>query len=292
MKIWILLLSLLLGSTAYAAAVPDFYGELQQVKVNNANIAYYRLGVGKELVMITGHGDTMTMWPPAFLKKISEHRTVIIFDYPGIGKSVIQGDYPSSMEQLSNLVQAFIKTQKLTKPDLLGFSMGGSLTLYMATKHSSDYDHVMVIGAKAGGKITVQPLPKYFNMLKDPNISPEVAIKTLLFPASANQAADAYLKAIMQLPQEKRNSAALAAQATAVTAENEGAGIWNQLFNIHNKILIINGMEDVLTPVQNAVMLATVIPGAWLVQVKGAGHGVLFQEPDFTANLAELFLSS
>jgi pimeloyl-ACP methyl ester carboxylesterase len=292
MKIWLSLLSLLLAPVVYADSVPDFYGALNQININNANIAFYRFGTGKALVMVTGHGDSMNMWPPAFLKKISQHRTIIIFDYPGIGKSAIKGNYPNSMEQMSNLVSAFIKNQKLAKPDVLGFSMGGSLVLYMATLHSSDYDHVIVIGAKAGGKKTVAPLPKYFNMLKDPSIPLPVAIKTLLFPASADKEADAYIKDISQMPPEKMDKTALEAQAVAVSAENNGTGIWKQLTNIQNKILVLNGMQDVLTPVQNAVMIAAAIPGAWLVQVRGAGHGVLFQEPDFTANLLELFLSS
>jgi pimeloyl-ACP methyl ester carboxylesterase len=292
MRILLLLLSLLFGETAFALSVPDFYGELKQVDIQDTNIAYYRFGTGNPLVMVIGHGDSMNMWSPSFLKQISQNHTVIIFDYPGIGKSVTHGSYPNSMEQLSELVSTFIKTQNLTKPDILGFSMGGSLVLYMATQHSNDFNHVIVIGAKAGGKKTVEPLPKYFNMLKDPNVSLATAVKTLLFPATAANEADAYIKTIMQMPPEKMDGAALAAQSQAVTAENTGAGIWDQLPNIKNKILVLNGMEDVLTPVQNATMIATAIPGAWLVQIQGAGHGVLFQKPEFTANLTELFLNS
>jgi pimeloyl-ACP methyl ester carboxylesterase len=290
MRIWIFVICMVLFSSTQAAAVPSFYGPAQQVSVNQANISFYRFGSGKPLVMITGHGDNMNMWPPLLLKQLSKHRTIIIFDYPGIGKSTINGDFPSTFEELTNLIQAFIKSQKLNKPDILGFSMGGSLLLYLATQHSDAYDHIIVIGAKAGGKQTIQPSAANFNLLKNTDVSPAVVIKTLLFPASAGKQADAYINGVMQLPQEKMDKKALAAQATAVTADNEGTGIWNDLPNIHNKILVLNGMEDVLTPVQNAVMIAAAIPGAWLVQVQGAGHGILFQEPDFAERLLELFL--
>jgi pimeloyl-ACP methyl ester carboxylesterase len=234
----------------------------------------------------------MNMWPPTLLKKLSAKRTIIIFDYPGIGNSTIQGNFPTSFDDLTNLVQAFIKTQNLNKPDVLGFSMGGSLLLYLATKYSDDYDHIIVIGAKAGGKQTIQPDAANFNLLKNTTLPPAQIIKKLLFPASASQQADAYLRDIMQMPEEKMDKKALEAQAVAVTADNDGDGIWNVLANIHNKTLVINGTEDILTPVQNAVLIAGAIPGAWLVQIRGAGHGVLFQEPDFGERLLQLFLGT
>ena len=291
MKVWILIVSLLFSPLAYAATIPAFYGQPHQAKVNDAVISYYRFGTGKPLVMVTGHGDNMNMWDPILLKELSRQHTIIIFDYPGIGAST-EKKYPNSFEQLSNLIQAFIITQALTKPDILGFSMGGSLVLYMATQNSGSYDHVIVIGAKAGGKKTIQPDPKYFDMLKDPNVPLAVAIKTLLFPVTADKEADAYIKDISLLPPEKMAGAALTAQAEAVTAENNGDGIWNQLANIKNKLLVLNGTEDLLTPVQNAGLIAAAVPGAWLVQVEGAGHGVMFQKPEFSGQLIELFLDN
>lgn len=292
MKNWFFTICLILTNLSFAGSVPDFYGPLKYVTVGDTKIAYYRFGEGKPLVMITGHGDTMTMWHPDFLKKMSENKEVIIFDYPGIGESTTTGNYPETMDQLSNLVQSFVDSQKLDKPDMLGFSMGGSLLLYMTTKYGDKYNHVIVIGAKAGGKKTVVPEAKYFNMLADPKTSPAVAIKVLLFPADATRQADAYLQVLSQMPPQKMNGDALKAQAAAVNGENQGEGIWNQLPAIKNKVLVISGTNDVLAPVQNAVMIAAAIPGSWLVQVRDAGHGVLFQEPVFISKLVELFTNN
>lgn len=291
MKNWLLMFCLLLGNVTHAAAVPEFYGPLKQAKAGNANISFYRFGNGAPLLMITGHGDAMTMWHPTLLKKLSKTREVIMFDYPGIGESSIEGEYPDSMDKLSKLVQSFIENQQLERPDLLGFSMGGSLALYMATQNGSKYHHIVVVGAKAGGSKTVLPEARYFNMLNDSNMSPAMAIKTLLFPANAAPQADAYIKILSQMPTVKMNPDALKAQSEAVNGENRGEGIWSQLPLVKNRVLVINGTDDILTPVQNAPMIAAAIPGSWLAQIKGTGHGVLFQEPDFTGDLIELFLS-
>lgn len=290
MKKWLLLIFICLATVCHAGSLPSFYGSIKKIYAENAVIAYYRFGHGKPLVLMTGHGDTMMMWHPAFLHKLSKNHEVIIFDYPGIGQSTIKGSYPDSMDKMEKLVLVFLDKLKLVKPDVLGFSMGGSLLLYMTANHGMNFDHVIAVGAKAGGKKTAVPEPKYFNMLSDPTIPPDVAAKTLLFPSDAAIQADAYLKLVKNLPQEKMDGAALKAQAKAVTDENNGPGIWSQLANIKNRVLILSGTQDVLSPVQNAVMIATTIPGAWLVQIPDAGHGVLFQDPEYSAYLVELFL--
>jgi pimeloyl-ACP methyl ester carboxylesterase len=41
--------------------------------------------------------------------------------------------------------------------------------------------------------------------------------------------------------------------------------------------LVIVGTED--APLQDALMLARKIPGSWLVQIRDAGHGLMYQYP-------------
>lgn len=270
--------------------VPAFYGQEKKVKVANAEIAYYRFGSGKPLVLVTGHGDTMLDWHPKFLHRLSQKHELIIFDYPGIGHSRIQGAYPDSMRALASLVQGFVQTQHIKKPDILGFSMGGSLVLKLLTMHGDDYHHAISVGGKAGGPLTVPPEKKIFALLSDPNISPEKAVTTLLFPPSARKQALDYVTTLKHIGAEKKTAKALQAQAKAVSDENQGKGITEDLKKVKNPVLIINGTEDVLTPIINALRIASAIPDAWLVRVRGAGHGVLFQKPLESALLIENFL--
>lgn len=290
MKRLIILFFLVYSSTSIALSMPSFYGELKKVNVDGAIIAYYRFGQGTPLIMIPGHGDSMTTWHPALLQKLMQTHELVIFDFPGIGKSSLAGPYPDSIFKLVNLVHQFVKTQKFNKPNLLGFSMGGSVLLMLATVYGQAYGNLIAVGGKAGGPATVAPEKKYFAMLSNPKISPAKAVKTLLFPHDAQTQADHYLQAVMQLPQEAMNKAALQAQAKAVSDENHGPGIWDQLPKIKNNVLILNGTQDVLTPVINAQRISNAIAGSWLIRMKGAGHGVLFQEPDYCVKIINLFL--
>jgi pimeloyl-ACP methyl ester carboxylesterase len=54
--------------------------------------------------------------------------------------------------------------------------------------------------------------------------------------------------------------------------------------------LVITGTEDVDVPVANSLIIAAKIPGSWLVQIKGAGHGLMQQYPDKFSRVLQTFL--
>lgn len=56
--------------------------------------------------------------------------------------------------------------------------------------------------------------------------------------------------------------------------------------------LIITGTEDVAVPAANSLILVQKIPGAWLVQIKGAGHGLMYQYPEEFSFILLTFLST
>jgi pimeloyl-ACP methyl ester carboxylesterase len=76
--------------------------------------------------------------------------------------------------------------------------------------------------------------------------------------------------------------------------QSEAAGSWeacDRLSNISNPTLVVAGTEDITSPPANSVMMAERIPGAWLVQIKDGGHGLIFQYPNEFSEVIETFLS-
>ena len=69
------------------------------------------------------------------------------------------------------------------------------------------------------------------------------------------------------------------------------SGVCSQLSNISKPTLIITGTEDVGVPAANSLILVQKIPGAWLVQIKGGGHGLMFQYPEKFSSILQTFLS-
>jgi pimeloyl-ACP methyl ester carboxylesterase len=64
----------------------------------------------------------------------------------------------------------------------------------------------------------------------------------------------------------------------------------NKLNDIKSPTLVIVGTEDGATPVGNSLNLIRGIPGAWLVQIKNGGHGVMFQYPHEFTRILQTFL--
>jgi TAP-like protein len=64
-----------------------------------------------------------------------------------------------------------------------------------------------------------------------------------------------------------------------------------KLSKISVPALIITGTEDIAVPAANFLIFAQKIPGSWLVQIQGAGHGLMYQYPDKLSKVLQTFLS-
>jgi pimeloyl-ACP methyl ester carboxylesterase len=60
-----------------------------------------------------------------------------------------------------------------------------------------------------------------------------------------------------------------------------------------NPTLVIAGTDDNdYMPHTNALVIASKVPGAWLVQIKDAGHAVMNQYPAEISKILNTFLST
>jgi len=66
----------------------------------------------------------------------------------------------------------------------------------------------------------------------------------------------------------------------------------NTISKIIQPTLIITRTDDVIAPAANSLILVDKIPGAWLVQLKDAGHGLMYQYPEKLGRIVLIFLGS
>jgi pimeloyl-ACP methyl ester carboxylesterase len=70
-------------------------------------------------------------------------------------------------------------------------------------------------------------------------------------------------------------------------------GACDNLAKIAKPTLVIAGTNDNLyVPHANALIIASKVPGAWLVQIKDAGHAIMDQYPDEVGKIVQTFLST
>ena len=66
----------------------------------------------------------------------------------------------------------------------------------------------------------------------------------------------------------------------------------SKLRKISIPTLIITGTDDTNVPTQNSLIIEEKNPGAWLIQIKDAGHQLPGQYPDKINKIIQTFLST
>ena len=77
-----------------------------------------------------------------------------------------------------------------------------------------------------------------------------------------------------------------------IEAAASSAPTCDRLKNITQPTLVIVGTSDAATPAANSIRMAELIPGSWLVQIKGGGHGLMYQYPEQFSSVVKTFLES
>src|SRR6202140_3939551 len=97
----------------------------QVLQTNRHSYAYRRFGNGSgtPLLFLQHFTGTLDNWDPAVTDPLAEGRTVILFETAGIGRST--GTVPETVAGMADHAMRFLDTLRLTKLDVLGFSVGG-----------------------------------------------------------------------------------------------------------------------------------------------------------------------
>jgi pimeloyl-ACP methyl ester carboxylesterase len=273
---------------------------VRKVKVGDIDIAYRQLGKStnsKPIVLINGQSTTMDMWSPSLIRELSSNRTVVIFDNRGVGESTV-GIREFSISQFANDTVGLLDALKIEKADVLGSSMGSFIAQELALKNPNRVNSLILSGSSCGGKAAIPPSPKVLQALNatiantaSSTTREEIdRITSTLFPSDWFKSNPNYHNYI-PFPKEPVSPQIIKRQQEAII-NWFSVGTCNALSNITQHTLIIVGTDDMWTPAANSLMIAQKIPGAWLVQIRDAGHGLIYQFPDKFSKVVLTFLNT
>jgi pimeloyl-ACP methyl ester carboxylesterase len=267
----------------------------QRVRVGDIDIAYKQLGnnSGKPIVLINGLATTMDIWSPTLLKELSSNHTVIIFDNRGVGQSTV-GTKEFSINQFANDTIGLLDALKIKRADILGFSVGSYIAQEIALKNPNRVNNLILHASSCGGKNAVPPRPEVLQAviaITNTSLTAQQKIDRItstLFPSEWFKANPNYQSYI---PTSKEPvSFEIIQKQQQATVSWFSTGTCNTLSKITQPTLTIVGTDDMWTPAANSLMIAEKIPGASLVQIKGAGHGLMYQFPDKFSKVVSTFL--
>lgn len=97
------------------------------------NIVEYGIKKKETIVFLHGWGQNIEMMEP-LAKPFQNDYHVIIFDLPGFGKSE-EPPHAWTLQEYVEMIHAYLEEKKIEKPNLVGHSFGGKISLLYASMY-------------------------------------------------------------------------------------------------------------------------------------------------------------
>ncbi|MDQ5870091.1 MAG: alpha/beta hydrolase [Thermoproteota archaeon] len=262
----------------------------KKITVDDIDVGYRMFGNGDPLFLIMGFRGTMDIWDQRFIQNLASVYTVVIFDNRGMGQTTA-GDTNtnSSISQFANDTAGLIDGLGFKKASVLGWSMGGFIAQELALNHPDKVDRVILYVTSCGGKEAVFPGP---DVLKNTDTTGTLKeqhdrIAYMMFSKEWIKQVPNYSD-YLPISNESIPASSVEKQWNAILNWD---GTCSRVHSITQPTLVIGGTSDGLTLPANFLLLTERIPDSWSIQIRGGGHGLMYQFPDALSQSIMLFLS-
>jgi pimeloyl-ACP methyl ester carboxylesterase len=270
----------------------------QFVEANGIRFAYRRFGKSGSVPLVFNQHFTGTMdyWDPAVIDGLAAEREVILFDNAGVSSS--SGKVPTTFQGMGGDAIAFIKALRLTKVDVLGFSIGGFVAQEITLQAPELVRKLVLVGTgPRGGEGMGTLTPEAQRIFGTTYDSPDHLWLSVHFtPSAAGQAAGREFLKRFRLRSKDRDPEV---NETVAPAQIEAIGKWgapqksfDYLKAIKQPTLVVNGSNDVIVYTVNSFILQQNLPNAQLILYPDANHGSPYQYPELFVRHVSLFLST
>ncbi|MBR9677502.1 alpha/beta hydrolase [Candidatus Woesearchaeota archaeon] len=254
------------------------------------NDLYYVLAehdsVNRWIVFIHGIGSNHTVFDKALNHFYSEGYNVLAVDLLGHGRSKKPlADKHYAINNMASKVRQVINHEKIKDFVLVGHSLGGMLTVKIAAVNKVKPEGIVIIDslirnpwggmAKYYQKFFQYAIKKGTGVIKNPTLKVnfELPSKYTKFSRFLKTMSNTYWKAYFLL-----FDYALKADLSVDASKLEMPA------------LILHGSFDIITPVWSALDIAKNIKDSRVVIINGAGHIVLYSQPQLVNQEIDKFL--
>lgn len=235
-----------------------------QVGANSINIEG-KLERGKQaIIAVHGAGGGAWLWR-RLRERLKDNFSVLAPDLPRHGKST--GDGESSVASYSETVRSAVLKLNISRPVLMGHSMGGAIAMMWALTHPDELAGLVLVST--GARLRVNPV--IFKAIEENYHGYIRGLEKMAF--GKNAPADI-------IEEAKVESEKASPQVTSGDFEAcDKFDVMSDVSNIHVPALILCGEADLMTPLKYSKFLADNIPNAALKTFEGAGHMLPVEQP-------------
>lgn len=239
------------------------------VAADGTRLAWRSDGAGSPLLLIAGQATALTGWDP-IVPDLAKSFRVIRFDHRGIGSSDEGPTEHLGTREFAADAAAVLDAAGVQRAHIYGHSMGGRVAQWLAIDHPNRVGALILAATSAGGFLGKDRDPEATRALTsgDP-----AQLEPLFFDA---EWAAAHSTAVRTFFTSRASKQAKRRHFRA-SKEHDARSL---LDHITAPTLILHGTEDVLTPLENALVLRDLIPRSMLVKVANGRHGFHLDHPE------------
>jgi pimeloyl-ACP methyl ester carboxylesterase len=247
------------------------------IEVNGYNICYKITGDGEDTVVILqGWGTDLGVYDTV-ADAINEKYKVVQFDFPGFGGS----DEPKeawNVDAFADFFCDFMSALGIRKTTLIGHSYGGRVIIKLAARQNLPFEITNIVLIDSAGILPKRSFWQKAKVKRYKILKKFLNLKLIyaLFP----EVIDDWRS--RQGSADYRNATPIMRQCL-VMAVNED--LTELLPKIQQDTLLIWGDLDTATPIGDAKIMETKIPGAGLAVLEGTGHFSFLEKPAVFRNI-------
>ena len=257
--------------------------ETKYVKSGDYHIAYSAAGAGPpDLTFVTGYLGNIESWweapaPAAFFERIASFSRLIHLDKRGTGLSDhVDAAHLPTLDERADDLSRVLDAVGSEETALLGYSEGGMLSMLYAAAHPERVSHLILVGSAA-----------HFEPFPDFNIE-EWGTGPMLNILAPSQRDDDDLR---QLYASLERHTASPGDAAILMAMINEIDLTDILPAVRVPTLILHRTDDQAVPIAGGRLLAKLIPGSTLIELKGNAHDIFHVDPDPILDQIEEFVT-
>jgi pimeloyl-ACP methyl ester carboxylesterase len=258
---------------------------MSHLTVGGRRFFHQRRGTGEPLLLIQGMSGTHLAWGEPFATDLARDFETVAYDHRGIGRSD-RVDEPFSIAELAQDAAGLLDELGWESAHVLGISMGGMVAQELALQHPERIRSLALGCTYCGGPEAVVAPPSTLQRLGAGMMSGdrELAIRTA-FEVNVSAAFAAQDGAYELFRTMAKSLPApvpvIMLQLQAIAGHDTSA----RLPSLELPTLVIHGDEDIMLPVQNGRLIASLIPDSPLEILHGVGHMFWWEQPARAAEL-------
>ncbi len=235
----------------------------QDAMIDGYRIHYLVGGSGQPIVLVHGLGSRASDWVGLIGPLVRSGRRVYAVDLLGYGQSDRPSNAPYSIAQEARIVEGFLESQHLQHTDLAGWSMGGWISMVVATDMPQRVGRLVLLDS-AGLRFQPSFDPSLFTPTDLDQLHQLMYLLSPAAPRMPTFLARAFLKRAQPDAWVIRRS---------VDAMLTGHDLLdNKLNELTMPVLIVWGKEDHLTPLSLAYTIHAGVRRSQLQLINGCGH--------------------